>query len=1126
MAPRSDHLKPMFEPHSRWRVRIRRVYSPSPMPTIRRDAFTLFWLLTLPVFTGLCANAAKVVIQFDANQYEPFRYNPDTARELTRMADAIAEFRQVHPQVEVEYITKPAMNPETWLNARLKSGDAPDIVMLQADFCNKRVQYGWFVPLDPYLEQPNPFIPGNTRWLDIFYKDATDARRAPDGRLYVIPYDQVGTAIFYNKDLFARAGIGEGDLPTTWAEFMEIHRRLKAAGIIPFCMTTGFNMRLNWAWRILTDQIYDELLPLIDVRAQTGGGFPGVDDQEFVRAYKKGLIVPEDERFLEYFRIMKEWSQYWQGGHLGTGDDKLFRLGKAAMFWDGSWAIGQLDRDKLRTFEYGIFGVPRLTTETTRFAPGRPPRSVGGATAIQWAVTDSARVRGTLPYVIDLLRILTTPRHAGPIIEEAEMFLPNIKGVRVSSKMRAFESDLEAGHVLFGEHPDVGGGGQLGDRWFRMMQSLLGGNYTLDDVATHMRFVLDEEVERLLQANYGVWRFDANWEILPVDGLCWSDHTAGQIFQADRDGQDATPVCTGALTAALGGIAVDSRRREIYWCDYAAGSIYRASLDGPTRAQVLTGLAGPTDVEVDTRNGKLYWTEWKSGSIGRANLDGSLKEFVLAGSLTDDAFPPDPDARLRESENRQAPNRPWALAVDPYASEVYWSSPADGTIRCTSRTPSPQSGSTRSALTLISGIPVTGIDLDLARGLVLFASGSQVCQANLDGSSPEVLFTTPDRRILHLSLDPTGYVFWAGDHRIARADLRGQNMLTLHTSSTPWGIAFFGPPEPERLPESSMIKGYALFLGVVFLAGLLGTTLRRDPLKTWRRIWNKRSVYLFILPTFALLFSFSYYPIIAALWHAFTEWTGGGQVRWVGMANFVEAFHDPVIWESLGNMLIITVFSVIVGTTAPLLAAELVFNLKSKRWQYWYRVLFVVPMVVPGVVILLVWQLMYDYNLGVFNRLLDLVGLPPVAWLSSPRIALYSILLIGFPFVGGFGMLIYYAGLQNIPRSVIESASLDGASGISRFFYFDLPLVMGQIKLMIVFSVIGAIQGFQTQLIVSAGGPGYSTMVPGLHMYQNAMQFDRMGYACAIGTLLFLLILALTYLNMRYLKSSTEYEAG
>lgn len=802
-------------------------------------------LLSLPCM-------AQTIIQFDAAVYEPFKHNPDAERELTKLADAVREFEARHPGVRVQYVTKPAIDPETWLHAHLKSGHAPDVVMLQADFCNSRVQHGWFVPLDPYLEQPNPYAPEFPRWIDQFYQQATNARRAPDSRLYVIPFDQVGTAIFYNKDLFARAGIGEDELPATWAEFMEIHRRLDAAGIIPFCMTSGFNMRLGWAWRIMMDQLYDELIDQLDVRAETQGGFPGVDDQEFVRAYKKGLVRVEDPRFLEFFRILKDWEPYWQRGHLATGDDKLFRLGKAAMFWDGSWAIGQLDRDKLRNFEYGVFAVPPLTKETTPFATGRPPRSVGGATAIQWAVTDAARKRGHVDLVIDLLRTITAPHHAGAIISEAELFLPNLRGVEMSAKMAAFEQDLAAGHVLFGDHPNISEGGLLGDRWFRLIQSWVGGRYTLDDVTARLRFMFDDEVERLLRVNAHAWRFSDDWEIIPVES----------------------------------------------------------------------------------------------------------------------------------------------------------------------------------------------------------------------------------------------------------------------------------PPAPQPLPESSMLPGYFAFLGAVLAIAVILLLLNGRPGRTLRRAWSKRAAYAMLAPCFILLFSFSYYPIVAALGYSFADWSGAGQARWIGLGNFIELVHDPVIRESLANMAIMTLCGILIGVTAPLFAAELIFHLRSPRWQYWYRVLFVVPMVVPGVVTLLVWGLLYDYNLGLFNRALTALGLPAVAWLSDPHLALYSLIFIGFPFVGGLGLLIYYAGLQNIPPSVLESAAIDGATGWTRFWHFDLPLVTGQIKLMVVLSVIGSIQGFQTQLILSGGGPGYSTMVPGLHMYQNAMQFDRMGYACAIGTALFALILALTYLNMKYLRSSTEYEAA
>src|SRR5207247_10462116 len=135
------------------------------------------------------------------------------------------------------------------------------------------------------------------------------------------------------------------------------------------------------------------------------------------------------------------------------------------------------------------------------------------------------------------------------------------------------------------------------------------------------------------------------------------------------------------------------------------------------------------------------------------------------------------------------------------------------------------------------------------------------------------------------------------------------------------------------------------------------------------------------------------------------------------------------------------------------------------------------------------------------------------------RFALVSRFLMGFPWLGGFPRLIYSAGLQNIPPNVFDSARIDGATGLGRFRRIDLPLLMGQIKLLLVLGFIGGLQGFQTQLLLTNGGPAYATMVPGMHMYQNAITFDRMGYACAIGVALFLVILAITNLNVKDIRS-------
>src|SRR5207249_3389549 len=271
---------------------------------------------------------------------------------------------------------------------------------------------------------------------------------------------------------------------------------------------------------------------------------------------------------------------------------------------------------------------------------------------------------------------------------------------------------------------------------------------------------------------------------------------------------------------------------------------------------------------------------------------------------------------------------------------------------------------------------------------------------------------------------------------------------------------------------------------------------------------------------------FSYYPIAAALTHAFTEWRGNGDSAWTGLANFRELFRDDVMGASVQNALILLLAQVVITLTVPLAVAEAIFGLRSLRSQYVYRVLFVIPMVVPGIVMLLVWGFFFDYNLGPLNNALTAVGLASwkQAWLGDPRISLFSLIGIGFPWVGGFALLVYYAGLQNIPTDVLDSACIDGAKGLTRFRFVDLPLLLGQTRLLLVLAFIDGVQGFQTQLLLTNGGPAYSTMVPGLHIYESAMTFDRMGYACAIGVVLFLVCLSLTYVNLKYFRASSEYQ--
>jgi len=283
--------------------------------------------------------------------------------------------------------------------------------------------------------------------------------------------------------------------------------------------------------------------------------------------------------------------------------------------------------------------------------------------------------------------------------------------------------------------------------------------------------------------------------------------------------------------------------------------------------------------------------------------------------------------------------------------------------------------------------------------------------------------------------------------------------------------------------------------------------------------------YWIVFPSLALLLTFVYLPVVWAFSKSLYEFEIGAGAEFVGLQNYIEIFrYDPTTLKSFANMAFLTFFAVCVRLTIPLVVAKLIFVLPQERWRYLYRVIFLVPVVVPGVAVQLIWFGLIYGDAGLLNSLLHHLGLSEWTrgWLSDPSTALVCCALVGFPFVGGFEVLVYYAGLSSIPESVGEAARLEGCVGLRKFFLIDIPLVMSQLKLILILTVIGGVQGFENLLVLTRGGPGFETMVPGLWMYFNAFSFQRFGYACAMGVLLFILILGVTVANMRYFKSSEE----
>ncbi len=290
------------------------------------------------------------------------------------------------------------------------------------------------------------------------------------------------------------------------------------------------------------------------------------------------------------------------------------------------------------------------------------------------------------------------------------------------------------------------------------------------------------------------------------------------------------------------------------------------------------------------------------------------------------------------------------------------------------------------------------------------------------------------------------------------------------------------------------------------------------------RVWRYRNRYLFVLPTFLFLIALWYYPAFLGFYKSLFHWDGWRINRFIGLQNYSDILTDRYFHMALRNVGIVLAFSMTLPVLMPLVVAEMIYNVQNSSLRAVLRVCFLLPALVPGMVHILVWRFIYHPQFGVLNSFLGLAGLDHLrqTWLGNPGLALPAVLFMGFPFVPGIEVLIYLAGLENISSELIDASIVDGATRLRRVVSIDLPLILGQVKLFVILGAIGAIQGYYNIFVLTNGGPAFRTLVPGLYLYNEAFVNGRMGYASAVGVILFVIVLTLTIVTMRYMRSSVE----
>lgn len=292
-----------------------------------------------------------------------------------------------------------------------------------------------------------------------------------------------------------------------------------------------------------------------------------------------------------------------------------------------------------------------------------------------------------------------------------------------------------------------------------------------------------------------------------------------------------------------------------------------------------------------------------------------------------------------------------------------------------------------------------------------------------------------------------------------------------------------------------------------------------------RRGWiNIRNGLLFTAPGIIGFLWFSAYPILASLYYSFTNYDGLHSISWAGFGNYISLAQDPIFWQSLWNTAYFVVFSVPLNMIVAF-ALALLLNQRWIKGLALFRTIFFIPSIVPLISSSVLWLWIFNPQYGLINTLLGYLNITGPGWLSDPSWSKPSLIIMGMWSVGGW-MVIFLAGLQNVPVEQYEAAELDGASALQRLLYITVPFMSPYFLFSAINGLIFGFQYFTQAFVMTQGGPASSTTMYALYLYQNAFQYYRMGMASAMGWILFVIVAACTYVLFKSSARRVYYGAS
>ncbi|MBU1098063.1 MAG: sugar ABC transporter permease [Ignavibacteriae bacterium HGW-Ignavibacteriae-2] len=274
--------------------------------------------------------------------------------------------------------------------------------------------------------------------------------------------------------------------------------------------------------------------------------------------------------------------------------------------------------------------------------------------------------------------------------------------------------------------------------------------------------------------------------------------------------------------------------------------------------------------------------------------------------------------------------------------------------------------------------------------------------------------------------------------------------------------------------------------------------------------------YLLVSPYLLHLAVFVAFPVVFSIVLTFHKWNIISPMEYVGLTNYVRLFKDATFLKSLINTCIFLAIHIPLQIIVALFLAE-VLNQKIK-FRGFFRAAFFLPVIVSGVVVTILWQQLFGYDSGMFNRLLVTIGLDKIGWLTDPNVAMTSIALMATWKNVGLYIVLFLVGLQTVPAHYYEAAELEGATHTQKFFKITLPMINPTIFMVVILSTIGGFSLFIEPYIMTGGGPLNSTISAVLYIYKQGFFYYHMGYSATLGFFFAMIILLVVMIQKRFVE--------